>query len=204
VSVKLASALVPPALTTTQRDAIPAGRRPPGSLIFNTTTNRHETNLGTDAAPIWLPVGGGPLDIQSVFGDDSGYTSNFTGSGQIQLVRTGGGLPLRLTYTPPVNAWWEASLTLGLLQKASAEYTYLYGGCLLTPADADGRSSILNLVTQHSQVQTFEGRIASSMFKLSAGIAYQLDGILTGGSGGSWNYYIGKHQLELHAKAFVR
>jgi microcystin-dependent protein len=47
--------------TTTQRDAIPAGQtpqqRPFGLVIFNTTTNRLEINVGTDAAPNWQPVG---------------------------------------------------------------------------------------------------------------------------------------------------
>jgi hypothetical protein len=203
MSVKVLSPLIPPNMTTTQRDAIPVGRRPKGALIFNTTTNRHETNLGTDAAPIWLPVAG-PLDIQVITGDDSGYTANFTGSGDIQIVRTGGGLPLRITYTPPVNAWMEAVLHMGLLQKASAEYTYMYGGVRLTPSDADGRSAAYHLVTQHSQVQTFEGRSASTLFKLVAGTAYTLDGILTGGSAGLWNYYIGKAQLSLTSKCWVR
>lgn len=203
MSLKVLTPLVPPSMTSAQRDAIPAGRRPKGAMIFNTTTNRIEVNLGTDAAPIWLPDSG-PIDIQSVFGDDSGYTSNFTGSGTIQLVRTGGGTPLRITYTPPINVWWECSLFLGLLQKVSAEYTYLYGGCTLSPADADGRSGALHLVTQHQAVQTYEGRIASTMFKLNANTTYQLDGVLTGGSGGSWNYYIGKSQLELHSKAYAR
>jgi hypothetical protein len=53
VSVKALSALVPPAMTTTQRNAIPAGNRPPGSTIFNTTTARVEMNFGSDAAPSW-------------------------------------------------------------------------------------------------------------------------------------------------------
>jgi hypothetical protein len=198
MSVKVLSPLIPPNMTTAQRDAIPAGRRPKGALIFNITTN-----LGTDAAPVWLPAAG-PLDIQVVTGDDSGYTANFTGTGTIQLVRTGGGLPLRLTYTPPVNAWLEVVLHLGLLQKVSAEYTYMYGGVLLTPADADTRNGCYHLVTQHASVQTMDGRQASTLFKLVAGTTYQIDGVLTGGSGGTWNYYIGKAQLSLTSKAWAR
>lgn len=41
------------AFTTTQRDAIPAGLRPYGLVILNTTTNRLELNKGTDPAPAW-------------------------------------------------------------------------------------------------------------------------------------------------------
>src|SRR5215471_15141725 len=44
------------AFTTTQRDAIPAGSRPYGLIILNTTTNQYEWNKGTDAAPSWGPI----------------------------------------------------------------------------------------------------------------------------------------------------
>jgi len=58
MSVKLLSPLVPPSMTTTQRNALPtsAGRQPPGALIWNSTTGRIEINLGSDAAPSWSPL----------------------------------------------------------------------------------------------------------------------------------------------------
>ena len=56
MSVKLLSPLVPPSMTSAQRDAIPAGRRPPGSMIWNTTTSRVERNFGSDATPNWQQV----------------------------------------------------------------------------------------------------------------------------------------------------
>lgn len=39
--------------TTAQRDAIAAGSRPTGLIIYNTTTARHEVNTGSDAVPNW-------------------------------------------------------------------------------------------------------------------------------------------------------
>ena len=39
--------------TTAQRNAIPAGQRPPGLTIYNSQVNRYETNFGTDASPVW-------------------------------------------------------------------------------------------------------------------------------------------------------
>lgn len=50
--------LVLPGMTTTARDALPAGRRPHGLQIFNDTTGTVEVNVGTDAAPVWIPAGG--------------------------------------------------------------------------------------------------------------------------------------------------
>jgi hypothetical protein len=43
--------------TTTQRDAIPAGSRPYGLVIFNTTVSRLEVNQGSDTTPNWQPMG---------------------------------------------------------------------------------------------------------------------------------------------------
>lgn len=63
MSVKALSALVPPSMTTAQRSAIPAGNRPPGATIFNTTTGKTEVNIGSDASPNWMGV---PLDWNQV------------------------------------------------------------------------------------------------------------------------------------------
>lgn len=48
--------LLPGIYTTTQRDAIVAGSRPTGLIVFNTTNNRLEINVGTDAAPSWTGI----------------------------------------------------------------------------------------------------------------------------------------------------
>jgi microcystin-dependent protein len=42
--------------TTAQRDAIPAGSRPYGLLILNTTLNIYQWNKGTDAVPVWASL----------------------------------------------------------------------------------------------------------------------------------------------------
>lgn len=43
--------------TTTQRDTIASGSRPFGLIILNTTTNQYEVNYGSDATPVWRPLG---------------------------------------------------------------------------------------------------------------------------------------------------
>jgi hypothetical protein len=45
-------------LTTAERDALPPSRRPVGGIFYNADTGRHETNIGTETAPIWTGVGG--------------------------------------------------------------------------------------------------------------------------------------------------
>jgi hypothetical protein len=79
MSVKLQSALVPPSMTTTQRDAIPTGRRPPGSMIWNTTTSRVEVNVGSDATPTWRAAGIGGGSAGQVLGLDPSSLLNFLG-----------------------------------------------------------------------------------------------------------------------------
>jgi hypothetical protein len=167
---------------------------------------RVRTSSGWQDIALVGPAGpaGGPLDVKVMPSSGSEvYSSSFTGTGEIQLM-SNPTTPLRLTYTPPVDAWWDAYLQLGLIQKIDANYNYLYGGLKLTPADVDGITNALELITQHASVQQFEGRGVGRIFKLAAGVTYQLDGILTGGSGGTWNYFQGKHQLALQAIAFPR
>lgn len=43
-------------LTTAQRDALPAGKRPPGTMIYNLTTGAAQINTGSDAVPVWTNV----------------------------------------------------------------------------------------------------------------------------------------------------
>lgn len=60
------SGLVAGAYTTAQRDAIAAGQRPFTMIIFNTTTNQLEINMGSDATPSWQPVGFSSLPVGSL------------------------------------------------------------------------------------------------------------------------------------------
>jgi hypothetical protein len=46
-------------LTTAQRDGLPAGARPRGTIVFNTDNVRLEVNIGSDATPNWSAIGSG-------------------------------------------------------------------------------------------------------------------------------------------------
>jgi microcystin-dependent protein len=75
--------IVPGQFTTAQRDAIPAGSRPYGLVIVNSSTNRLEINLGTDAVPVWSTnLAGAVIAIQDEGSTmPSRNTLNFQGSG---------------------------------------------------------------------------------------------------------------------------
>lgn len=81
MSVKLNSALVPPNMTSTQRDAIPSGRRPPGSVVFNTTTNQLEINTGSDATPAWTSTNSWHVGTTPPSTPSTGDTWVYQGSG---------------------------------------------------------------------------------------------------------------------------
>lgn len=51
------------AYTTAQRDAIPAGSRPYGLQILNSTNNSYEWNRGTDAAPSWAALAPAQVEV---------------------------------------------------------------------------------------------------------------------------------------------
>jgi microcystin-dependent protein len=57
------SGVAPGLFTTTQRDAIVAGQRPQGMMVFNTTTGQMEVNKGSDASPIWVAIGSDALPV---------------------------------------------------------------------------------------------------------------------------------------------
>lgn len=98
--LNILSGMQPGNFTTTTRDTIAAGKRPKGLLIFNTTTNQFEANLGTDAAPSWqaISVGGGGVITGAV--DAAGTIVRGTG---FTVLRTSQG-HYTVTFTTPFSA----------------------------------------------------------------------------------------------------
>jgi hypothetical protein len=75
----------PPQLTTTQRDAIPLGQRPPGLTIWNTTTGQLEVNKGSDVTPVWSSPGPKYLTKTSAVTVTSTVTETALLSGSLNL-----------------------------------------------------------------------------------------------------------------------
>ena len=68
------SGFLPPRMTTTQRDAITLPAT--GLMVFNTTTNRLETNTGTPASPVWTSTPLASANKVHHFGSNQTTVSN--------------------------------------------------------------------------------------------------------------------------------
>src|SRR5215831_5654939 len=155
--------------------------------------------LGTDVQPPQT------LNIQRQSGTENNYYVIGTNTAETQMYGNGSGtVPIRLAWTPPVNAWWDVSLSCAIEGKNDAAYHYAYMSIALSPADVDGVSRSQHLVTQHSGVNQYEGRFCRNVFKLAANTAYTVNGIHGSTSGGNWSYYMGPDHLNLMAIGYSR
>ncbi len=110
--------IIPGAFTTTQRDAIAAGRAPYGLAILNTVKNKWEWNTGTDGARNWQPFG---IDsLSGTLGTRPAASSVVPGSfyyasDQDVLYRSDGAAWARVA-TPPAGAtmaWFNSATPTG-------------------------------------------------------------------------------------------
>ena len=83
-----------------------------------------------------------------------------------------GTTPMVFTYTPPVNVFWEVDAWL-YLTKEDANYGYTYCRIVLSPADADGKTSTDAIMGgMHLNVNRYATVRASEKWKLVANTAY--------------------------------
>jgi microcystin-dependent protein len=148
------------------------------------------------------PPGPGPGGaVQRNPGKYTGYNT-MSGTANILDGAGGGGAgsPLTLTITPTVPSWWEVNFNCSNILALTAAYYYTQLQMNLSPADLDGLS-IFNgsVITQHSQVQQYEGRTFMRKFRLAAGQSYTMTPALAT-SGGSYQYYTAPTHLWIEGK----
>ena len=141
------------------------------------------------------------LDEQYKQGAGSGYVVLASGG----TLQTGGASssPMSLTYTPPVNCWWETSGLVGILDKTDAAYHYAYIYLTLSPNDVDGNNAVYQIFTQNQASDRYGNRMPSRIWKLNAGTAYTVT-MAINTSGGTWQYTQLAQYLKLQGKAWSR
>jgi microcystin-dependent protein len=153
-----------------------------------------------DDGPIGPHGGAEMLDTQVVFGRQDAYSPQL---GALTAVLVDDVAPLALEITPIVDAWWELTVSIGLLEKADSAYGYCYAQVTLDPADEDGRATVSAIATQHVDVNRYDARLLAPLFKLKEGVAYRA-AVFLSPSSGLWTYYRGQQQLVMSGKAWGR
>jgi len=111
-------------------------------------------------------------------------------------------LPIEITYTPPVDCYWEVHGHVGEMVKQDANYHYGDVALTITPADADGVTLGANSrETQHSTVQTHMNYQVRKVFRLSAGVKYTAYLSFTP-QAGTWAYGLSPGELFIEGKAW--
>lgn len=148
-------------------------------------------------------VTGGILAAQRTIGANAAYRAITTGSNL--TVNAAGTSALAVSYTPPVNCWWEVACCVGIFQKTDAGYGYAYIYLALVPNDADGRgvSSRYAIESQNPAVQTYQYRNLTQVYKLNAGVAYSCVARASIGTG-TWQFNQGSTLLAIEGKAWAR
>jgi hypothetical protein len=135
------------------------------------------------------------LNFQRIAGNNAGYAALAHG----ENVRRSSSVDLSVSYTPPVDCWWEVTVHVGLMQVLTGP-GLVYLGAAISPADVDG-------LFIGYQRETDDGgytfRVVRRTFKLAAGIAYTARGVWSL-STGTYQYHQGDQFLWLEAKAFAR
>jgi hypothetical protein len=111
------------------------------------------------------------IDVRRIDGLEGTYINLTVGAWVNQTIHSDGRL-MALSYTPPVDCWWELD-AVGYLTCGTAAYTYTQSDILLTPADADGFSTMQEIMSgQYNGVVTYYSPKVHRLFKLTAGVAY--------------------------------
>lgn len=141
------------------------------------------------------------LDVQTLQGQGVGYRAQNT-VGVMSLSDTVV-IPMSMTYTPVVNAWWEVEAHVGIVYKTDATYSYTYVDLTLSPADVDGQIQAKAICMQHASVQTYEHYNPRRIWKLNAGVTYTCASNFEPTTG-TWQYHTGPGFLWMQAKAWTR
>jgi hypothetical protein len=150
---------------------------------------------------IWTP--GQVIDDRNLRGgvDDGGAV--LLGTQVYATANLAAGVPMVMTYTPPVNVWWEVDAWL-YITKEDAVYGYTYCRLVLSPADANNVWSSDNILGgMHLNVNRYAMVRGSEKYKLNANTAYTCT-VQTWGSTANFYHQRGDRYSGMKAVARVR
>ncbi len=170
-----------------------------GSTIYETDTDKTFVYTGS----LWVPLTPSILDTRYLEGTQAAYSGSLNGA-STNYLKYDATNNLELLYTPPIDAWWEVTLRISLLQKLDAAYHYAYGMIELSPAPVTGTAVRHSIIVQHSSVNYYMSFDITTLYKLAANTAYTAKSVFGNGNGGSWQHYRGGGHLDMHAYAWAR
>lgn len=152
------------------------------------------------------------IDFQYMQGIEEAYRT-FPNSAPNEGVFTqdsGGTLPMRFRYTPPVEAWWEVSSNVGIVAHDSVDaWRYMHVGLRLEPwpqySQLYGTPIVdsWQLCSQLGGGRQFTYRSQSKIFRLHANVPYDCKIFYSGdNTGGIWKHYCGPGYLSMHGVVY--
>lgn len=144
------------------------------------------------------------INVQRLYGQNEAYRA-FSATTGTFMVDAAGVVPLALTYTPPVDCWWDVTATIGIVDSLNAVYNYMYGLLDISPNDVDNEANGgYQIMTQRSDVNKYGHRKPEAIFKLAAGTTYTVSAQWVLGTVASWQYNQGHAYLSIIGRAWAR
>ena len=149
---------------------------------------------------IWTPQEGIGRKVGSHVGESAGFTA---ANGEMQVYADSGNTdPMRLSVTPSCDCWWPVHANL-LARNVTAAWGDLYVYPKLNTADADGVDRQQACLVLHNALP-YASVSLSTIWKLTAGVAYQLDLKVIASTGGiDWRYYKSQQTLIMVSPGII-
>jgi hypothetical protein len=144
---------------------------------------------------------GGLINVQRLYGAVNGYRAIANGQ---KFFINAGVTPLQLSYTPPVDCWWEVESQVGIIQALTAAYNPYFVTLFLNTPDLLGRDASQNVETGRSDVMTYTFSARKATWRLRAATAYtcwaQFDQLATAGT---WQHHQLNTLLSIEGRAWA-
>jgi hypothetical protein len=161
------------------------------------------TVIKVKTASGWIDMQAVPstLAVQEVRGNRNAYDA-MVGNGA--AVKRDASNDLQLTYTPPVNCYWDVEAHLSRVKKDDAAWHYIQFDLRLNILDMNGRNISPDFIVECHLDGWQHACIDLKMrWQLQAGIAYTCKMHKSGQEGGTYTYHQGSDFMYLRGTAFV-